>query len=206
MVNDSISIDQLKQKTSNLPLNDFFIYFFDKKTKPEKYKKTMNNYIKSLAGYSLLCYFLQIKDRHNGNILLDRNGHIIHIDFGFLLSNAPGKGLKFETAPFKLTKDMIDVLGGENSEYFNKFKQSIRNGFKAIINNKEKILILVEMMWCGHGKNLPCFEREQETIIELRNRLEQSDKIVEDLINQSIKSWTTTVYDYFQYYVQGINC
>jgi phosphatidylinositol 4-kinase len=206
MVNDSISIDQLKQKTSNLPLNDFFIYFFDKKTKPEKYKKAMNNYIKSLAGYSLLCYFLQIKDRHNGNILLDRNGHIIHIDFGFLLSNAPGKGLKFETAPFKLTKDMIDVLGGENSEYFHKFKQSIKNGFKAIINNKEKILILVEMMWCGHGKNLPCFEREQETIIELRNRLEQSDKIVEDLINQSIKSWTTTVYDYFQYYVQGINC
>ena len=206
MVNDSISIDQLKQKTSNLPLNDFFIHFFDKKTKPDKYKKAMNNYIKSLAGYSLLCYFLQIKDRHNGNILLDRNGHIIHIDFGFLLSNAPGKGLKFETAPFKLTKDMIDVLGGENSEYFNKFKQSIKNGFKAIINNKEKILILVEMMWCGHGKNLPCFEREQETIIELRNRLEQSDKIVEDLINQSIKSWTTTVYDYFQYYVQGINC
>ncbi len=207
MVNDSISIDQLKQKTSNLPLNDFFIHFFDKKTKPDKYKKAMNNYIKSLAGYSLLCYFLQIKDRHNGNILLDRNGHIIHIDFGFLLSNAPGKGLKFETAPFKLTKDMIDVLGGENSEYFIKFKQSIRNGFKAIIKNKEKILILVEMMWCGNGKNLPCFEREQETINELRNRLEpKNENIVEELISQSIKSWTTTVYDYFQYYVQGINC
>ena len=207
MVNDSISIDQLKQKTSNLPLNDFFIHFFDKKTKPDKYKKAMNNYIKSLAGYSLLCYFLQIKDRHNGNILLDRNGYIIHIDFGFLLSNAPGKGLKFETAPFKLTKDMIDVLGGENSEYFIKFKQSIRNGFKAIIKNKEKILILVEMMWCGHGKKLPCFEREQETINELRNRLEpKNENIVEELISQSIKSWTTTVYDYFQYYVQGINC
>ena len=28
------------------------------------------------------------------------------------------------------------------------------------------------MMWCGNGKNLPCFEREQETINELRNRLE----------------------------------
>ena len=209
MVNDSISLDQLKQETQNLPLKDFYEYFFNKRAKPDNYKKAMNNYISSLAGYSLVCYFLQIKDRHNGNILIDRNGHIIHIDFGFLLSNAPGKGLKFETAPFKLTKDMVDCLGGEDSEYFHKLKKSLKEGFKAIIKHKEKILILVEMMWCGHGKNLPCFEREQDCINELRERLTpQGDynQFVDNLISLSIRSWATTVYDYFQYYVQGINC
>ena len=207
MINDSLSLDQLKQETNNISLKLFFEIFFDKKSKPDKYKKAMNNYISSLAGYSLVCYFLQIKDRHNGNILLDRNGHLIHIDFGFLLSNSPGKGLKFETAPFKLTKDMVDVLEGENSEYFNKLKKYLKDGFKAIIKHKEKILILVEMMWCGHGKNLPCYEREQDTINELRERLEpKEDDIVDTLISQSIGSWSTTVYDYFQYYVQGINC
>jgi len=46
-------------------------------------------------------------------LLIDQQGHIIHIDFGYLLSNAPGKGLKFEKAPFKLTQEFIDVLGGE---------------------------------------------------------------------------------------------
>lgn len=44
--------------------------------------------------------------------MVDIEGHILHIDFGFLLSNAPGKGMQFEAAPFKFTQEMLDVLGG----------------------------------------------------------------------------------------------
>ena len=83
----------------------------------------MKNFVSSLAGYSLVCYFLQIKDRHNGNILLDSAGHIVHIDFGFLLSNAPGKGLEFEQAPFKLTDELVDVMEGVDSKNFEKFRK-----------------------------------------------------------------------------------
>ena len=114
----------------------------------------MNNYVASLAGYSLVCYFLQIKDRHNGNILIDNEGHLVHIDFGFLLSNAPGKGLKFENAPFKLTKDMVECLGGVEGKYFSDFRKLLHKGFKAVNKHRLKISILVEMMYCGHGKNL----------------------------------------------------
>ncbi len=35
----------------------------------------------------------------------------------------------------------------------------IFRGFLALKNNYEKILILVEMMYCGHGNKLPCFEK-----------------------------------------------
>ena len=40
-------------------------------------------------------------------MLVDKEGHLIHIDFGFMLTDAPGKGLHFETAPFKLSTDFV---------------------------------------------------------------------------------------------------
>jgi phosphatidylinositol kinase/protein kinase (PI-3 family) len=43
--------------------------------------------------------------------MLDASGHIVHIDFGYLLSNT----IKFEKAPFKLTTEYIDVLGALRS-------------------------------------------------------------------------------------------
>ena len=213
MVNDSLSLDALKQKLDHISLSDFYLHYFGNgNPNSNLYKLAMKNYIASLAGYSLVCYFLQIKDRHNGNILIDNKGHLIHIDFGFLLSNAPGKGLKFETAPFKLSRDMVDCLGGIHGKYFEEFKKLLRKGFSAINKHRHKIIILVEMMWCGHGKNLDCFEKGQEAINELKIRLNPQEnmkkndinRLVDDLINQSVDNWRTKWYDIFQYYVQGI--
>lgn len=48
----------------------------------------------TLIGYSLVTYFLQVKNRHNGNIMVRRDGSLIHIDYGFFMSNAPGKGVE----------------------------------------------------------------------------------------------------------------
>ena len=47
--------------------------------------------------------------------MIDTLGHILHIDFGFFLSIAPGKGMKIEKSPFKLTAELVEVLGGERS-------------------------------------------------------------------------------------------
>lgn len=92
------------------------------KNKNKKLKEARQAFIESVAGYSLLCYILQIKDRHNGNILLDSKGHVIHVDFGFMLSNSPGNNMNFESVPFKLTKEYLDIMGSkQRSKGFKKF-------------------------------------------------------------------------------------
>lgn len=125
--------------------------------------------MRSLAAYSLVCYFLQVKDRHNGNILIDIEGHIMHIDFGFLLSNSPGKGFKFEKAPFKLTNEFVEILGGITSKKFKEFRELMREGFMAMHENSDKIIILVEMMLMGMS-DLPCFIGGEQIIKDLKQR------------------------------------
>lgn len=92
-----------------------------------------------ILGYSIVTYLLQIKDRHNGNILLDRDGHLIHIDFGFILSNTPGN-IGFEAAPFKLPPEYVEVLGGINGAAFREFKALFRLGFEAARKHCDRII------------------------------------------------------------------
>lgn len=81
--------------------------------------------------------------------MIDSEGHIVHIDFGFVLSNAPGKGLKFEQAPFKLPQEYINVLGGAKGKYYTLFRDLVKLGFMALQEHADKIIVLVEMMMLG---------------------------------------------------------
>ena len=132
----------------------------------------------------------------------------MHIDFGFLLTNAPGKGLNFEKAPFKLTDEFVDVMGGLDSSHFKKFRQKLIEGFKAIQKKAEHLICLVEMMIVSQ-KELECFKAGRERVInELRHRLfpyqntkmtkAECTEYIDDLISSSYNNWRTRVYDNFQ--------
>lgn len=98
--------------------------------------------------YNTYCDAPKLTHRHNGNILLLSSGHLVHIDFGFMLSNSPGS-VGFELAPFKLSQEYLSILGGSASPKFEEFRSLLKKGFMALRKNYDKIVTLVEMLERG---------------------------------------------------------
>ena len=71
----------------------------------------MDTYVKSAAGYCVITYLLGIGDRHLDNIMLRKDGHFFHIDFGFIFGRDP----KPFPPPMRLTVEMIQGMGGYES-------------------------------------------------------------------------------------------
>ncbi|KAJ6741002.1 hypothetical protein OIU79_001010 [Salix purpurea] len=200
---DTASIHSIKSRFSNVTsLRDFFVAKYGENS--PSFKLAQRNFVESMAGYSLVCYLLQVKDRHNGNLLMDEDGHIIHIDFGFMLSNSPG-GVNFESAPFKLTRELLEVMDsdaeGIPSEFFDYFKVLCIQGFLTCRKHAERIILLVEML---QDSGFPCFKGGPRTIQNLRKRYhlslteEQCVSLVLSLISSSLDAWRTRQYDYYQ--------
>jgi phosphatidylinositol 4-kinase A len=85
--------------------------------------------------YAVASYLLQAKDRHNGNIMVSNKGHIIHIDFGFIFGISPGGNMGFESAAFKLSFEMTELLDPGNtrtSASFIEFEELCIRGFLAV--------------------------------------------------------------------------
>ena len=205
-LSNTSSIDGIKKAmvTKSKNLNLFYRKYFN-----DDFEEAQKNFVESLAAYSLICYYLQIKDRHNGNILIDKYGNIIHIDFGFILGISPGN-LNFESAPFKLTKEYIEIMDGENSEMFLYYKNLMIKGMIEAKKHVETFVKIVEIM--SHGSKMPCFDKKDINIViqKLRERFyeKESDrnfpKIVDELVYKSNDNFWTNKYDYFQKVTNGI--
>ena len=175
-------------------LRDHFTRTFGD-AKSDKYAAGVDAFARSLAAYSVISYVLQLKDRHNGNILIDTAGHIVHIDFGFMLSNSPGS-MGFEAAPFKLTHEYLDVLGGLHAPAFDRFRALCRRAFQALRKHAERLVVLVDLM--GHHSKLPCFAAGVAGVSNaLRARLmlhlsrDEAEAFVDELIAKSVGSYYT---------------
>lgn len=161
----------------------------------EAYINGVDAFTRSLAAYSVICYVLQLKDRHNGNLLIDNMGHIIHIDFGFMLSNSPGS-MGFEAAPFKLTQEYVDVLGGLTSPAYEQFKKLCKQAFQALRKDADRLIMLVDLM--SKQSKMDCFKAGAASVTNsLRARLmlhlskEEAEGFVEELIAKSVGSYYT---------------
>ena len=180
-VPNALSIHAIKARSpQGTSLRDHFAALYIEGS--AEFRTAQRNFVESLAAASIISYLLQLKDRHNGNLMLDDEGHIIHIDFGFMLSNSPGN-INFESAPFKLTREFLEVMDsdaeGTGSDLFDYFKVLCIQGFLAARKHAEHIVCMVEMMQVS---NAPCYKvrahapRSQRATGQVRRAARERDE------------------------------
>lgn len=157
----------------------------------------------TLHSYAIACYLLHAKDRHNGNIMISRDGHLVHIDFGFILGISPGGNLGFETAAFKLSHEMSQLLdpgGKRESPQFRGFVELCVRGFLAARGAADPIIAAVSLM---ADSGLPCFGYD-DPVRRLRERFclgatdAQAASFFRGKVHSATESFTTAVYDTIQ--------
>lgn len=185
------SVDRIKKSSPDVPsLKEFFDFSYGA-SYSIAHSKAVQNFVKSLAGYSLITYLLQVRDRHNANILLDSDGHVIHIDYGFIFGDSPGFNMNFENAPFKLTREYLEVMGGVESQAFKMFEDLFVRGFFALQKHSDALAAIVQLFYG---------DRRKQAADGLRSRLmfATSQADVLSLVRDSFDNWRTKQYDWFQ--------
>lgn len=186
VIDSAVSLHQAR-KHSGFSLLQYYEQEFGHITSAG-FKRALRNFVESLAAYSLFCYFVQVKDRHNGNILLDAHGHILHIDFGFILSNSP-RNLGFENAPFKLTEEFLELMGDVDGDVFQYFRTLLIRGFIAARKHRERFVVIVDIT--QQESSMPCFIGGPETVKAFEERFQLG--LTEDQLVAHVDAVSTCV-------------
>eukprot|EP00948_MAST-09A_sp_MAST-9A-sp1_P002681 g2681.t1 len=135
------------------------IYEFMKKhnSGTSSMKRAIESFTRSCAGYCVTTYCLGIGDRHPSNIMMTKDGHLFHIDFGHFLGNFKSKkilGVRFmrERAPLVFTQQMKYVMTNEEQDpdrvgkKFDRFLDICFDAFNVLRANAALLMNLFALM------------------------------------------------------------
>jgi phosphatidylinositol-4,5-bisphosphate 3-kinase catalytic subunit alpha/beta/delta len=117
------------------------------------------NFIISTAAYCVASYVLGLGDRHNDNLMMTKNGHFFHIDFGHILGNFKYKmGVKRERAPFVFTPAMKAVM---REDQYEEFINLCCDAYNIL---RENAMLLVSLCSLAIPCNLPELQEEKDVL------------------------------------------
>jgi phosphatidylinositol-4,5-bisphosphate 3-kinase len=177
-----------------LKLDPIDLYLRHHNNDPTSYGNAVSNFIQSCAGYCVATYVLGIGDRHNGNIMVTKSGHLFHIDFGHFLGNFKKKfGMNRERAAFVFTPEMAFVMGGreyKRSEMFRQFKQNCTKSFRVLRQNAALLEYLFTLVIAAGMPEL----NESSHILYLRHKLDLdvdpkiASRALQDEVKKAVES------------------
>jgi phosphatidylinositol 4-kinase len=216
-VPDAPSLHALRQRLGSASLSVHWRAAYGERGSAP-HARALANFASSLAAYGATCYALAVKDRHNGNILLHASGHLVHVDFGYVLGDAPGG--RVERAPFKLTAEWLELLSGGDTEApeLRRFRTLCAVALLALRRHAHRLLAPLETAaaLCARGGAaaaalLPCMCAGDASVcagVRARLMLELDDDAAcaaaERLVDASAESWGTWAYDAYQRVAHGI--
>lgn len=164
----------------------------------------MDTYVKSSAGYCVITYLLGVGDRHLDNLLLTTKGNLFHVDFGYILGRDP----KPFPPPMKLSKEMLEGMGGVNSEQFQDFVTLCYTSFLHLRRHANLILNLFSLMV---DANVPDIALEPDkTVKKLQDKFrldltdEEAVQYMKNLIDVSagamFAAWVEQIHKLAQYW------
>ena len=153
----------------------------------------LETYVKSCAGYCVAMYLLGVGDRHNDNLMLRSNGALFHIDFGYLFGRDP----KPLPPPMKLSKEMIEAMGGADSQSHVQFRIWCCEAFNILRARSNLILNLLMLMVDAQIQDLRG-EHDVLTVakkfrLDLNN--EEASRYFQKLINESTEAIVPQIVD-----------
>lgn len=123
----------------------------------QKYDETRDAFIKSVAAFCIISYCLGVGDRHLGNLMINKKGHLFNIDFGYIFGKDPST--RFTMSGIRLTADMIKVIGNRDSENYKLFEKFCVTLFRIC---RREVVIIWRML--SMLTNVPDINVTQEEI------------------------------------------
>ena len=180
-------------------MKDYFFYELSNKNEATLNKK-LESYINSCAGYCVVTFLLGIGDRHLENLMIDKNGRLFHIDFGYILGRDP----KPMPPPIKLCKEMVECMGGKGSKNFLDFQQKCVNAYWVLRENARVIVNMFYLMidsGIPELNNIDNLKKLHEKFVPQKNKQEAANYILDNL-KESVDALMPVVMETFHAWAQ----
>ena len=148
--------------------------------------KAVSNMIRSAAGSYAGAYVLGVTDRHWDNITIKDDQTLLHIDFGYLLGDAP----PIDAPRFSISPGMETVF--KQMKIWEPFVETTVNAFLALRRASASILRAATLMFDKAGFKPDCtrsFLRGKQSLNFSENNEEAAGQYVRAQIEASSTDW-----------------